>query len=438
MPTRCRPFAAALTAALLALIAITIAIGAVLAAGAPDSRPLALRGGRIMTVTRGILEDGIILIRDGRIAAVGPAVIIPGDAEVVDIPGLVVCPGFFDAYTNIGTTDPEASERDDDEATSPLTPHLDILDSLNPANRYIPEARRFGVVYALSAPGRGNLLAGSSALIRLRGDEARAMAVKTPAAVHANLGEAPKLRYGAKNVYPSTRMGQAALLRQTLIETQEYIAAREAYERKAASWTEKESRGEKQEGDKPEPPSPNARMDALVPVLKKEIPLVLTANRMDDILTALRIADEFNLRIILNEGAEAPKVKDRLAARGIPVLLRPRAAYKLTPETEGAGFEGAVQLVRAGIRVAFQTGTIQNLGDLIPQAQQAIVHGLRDDEALRALTLWPAEIFGVADRTGSIVKGKAADLVVFDRNPLRSPARVKLVVIGGEIVDRED
>ncbi len=405
---------------------------------AEEGKTLALRGGRIMTVTRGILEDGIILIREGIIAAVGPAVTIPADVEVIDIPGLVVCPGFVDATTNLGAANPDWAERDDDEATSPLTPQLNILDGFNPANRYIPAARRLGVVYALCAPGRGNLLSGSSALVRLKGEEARSMALKTPAAVHGSLGEGPKLRYGAKNVYPSTRMGEAALLRQTLIEAQEYVAAREAYERKAEAWTEKESRGEKPEGDKPEPIAPNAQWDALIPVLKGELPLVVTANRMDDILTAIRIADEFKLRIILNEGADAPKVKDKLAVRGIPVLLRPRAAYKLTPETEGAGFDGALQLVRAGIRIAFQTGSVQNLGDLIPQAQQAIAHGLHEDDALRALTLWPAEIFGVADRIGSIVKGKAGDLVVFDRNPLRSPARVKFVIIGGEIVDKED
>jgi len=159
---------------------------------------------------------------------------------------------------------------------------------------------------------------------------------------------------------------------------------------------------------------------------------------MDDILTALRIADEFKLRLVLNEGAEAAQVKDRLASRAVPVLLRPRAAYRLTPETEGAGFEAAAQLVRAGVRIAFQTGEIQNIGDLLLMAQQAIAAGLREDEALRALTLWPSEIFGVADRIGSIAEGRAADLVVFDKNPLRSAARVRLILLGGEIVDRPD
>lgn len=422
-----------------ALLAAILAAAAALPARPPDSgASLALRGGKFMTVTRGVLEDGILLILDGRIAAVGPSVPIPAGVTIIDIPDAIVFPGFIDAGTNLGAADPEASERDDDEATSPLTPHLSILDALNPADKRIPEARRFGTVYALCAPGRGNLLAGMSALVRLEGRDARAMAVKAPAAVHGSLGEAPKLRYGPKNTYPSTRMGQAALLRQTLVEAREYLAARDAYAAKSSAWADKEARGEKPDGERPAPPPFDARLASLVPALKGERPLVLTANRLDDILTALRIADEFGLKLILNEGADAPKVKDRLAERGIPVLVRPRTAYRTTPETKDAALEGAAALARAGIRIAFQTGSVQALGDLLPQAQQAIAHGLREDDALKALTLWPAEIFGVADSLGSIVKGKAADLVVFDRNPLRAPARVQLVIIGGRVVERTD
>jgi imidazolonepropionase-like amidohydrolase len=431
------PSAAAPAAAILVALFASPAARALRAASPDDGPSLALRGGRIMTVTRGVLEDGILLILDGRIAAVGPAVSIPAGVEIIDIPDDVVFPGFIDAGTNLGAADPEASERDDDEATAPLTPQLNILDALNPADRRIPEARRFGSLYALVAPGRGNLLAGTSALVRLAGGEARSMAVKAQAALHGSLGEAPKLRYGPKNIMPSTRMGQAALLRQTLIEAQEYLAGREAYAAKSSAWAEKEARGDKQEGEKPVPPPFDARLASLGPVLKGERPLVLAANRLDDILTALRVADEFSLKLILAEGADSPKVKDRLAKRGIPVLLRPRIAYGTTPETKDAGFEAAAELARAGIRIAFQTGSIQGLGDLVPQAQQAIAHGLREEDALKALTLWPAEIFGVADAIGSIVKGKSADLVVFDRNPLRAPARVKLVIVGGVVIERE-
>jgi len=430
-------------------VAVTAAFAIILtgltthAAGPPAGPPgagrtLALRGGRIMTASHGVLEGGIVLIKDGRIAAVGSGIPVPNGAETIDLSGLYVCPGFFDAFTNIGTADLAASERDDDEATDPLTPHLDVLDSFNPGNSRLPQARRFGILYALCAPGRGNLLAGQSAVVRLGGGESRSMAVVPRAAAHANLGEGPKLRYGARNIFPSTRMGQAALLRQTLIEAREYVEARKAYDLKAGPGAEGRGLSSDREGERLAPPASNARLEALVPVLKREMPLVVTANRMDDILTALRIADEFKLRLVLNEGAEAAQVKDRLASRAVPVLLRPRAAYRLTPETEGAGFEAAAQLVRAGVRIAFQTGEIQNIGDLLLMAQQAIAAGLREDEALRALTLWPSEIFGVADRIGSIAEGRAADLVVFDKNPLRSAARVRLILLGGEIVDRPD
>jgi len=411
-----------------------------------EEEVLALRGGRIITVTQGTIEKGTVLIKAGKIAAVGQDVVIPREAKVIDAANCTILPGLIDSFTNLGTTEVEPTDRDFDEATSPVTPHLRIIDALNPENSFVPVARCSGVTAALTAPGEGNLLSGQSALICLSGDTAEEMVLKSPAAVHANLGEIPKLRYQAKDQLPSTRMGAAALLRQTLIEAQEYENQILAFEKKLEEYKsrikeEKEGKEEnkgkedKEPLSEPSPPPKDFKLEALIPVLKGEMPLIVRANRLDDILTALRIADEFRLKIILNHGAEAYKVADELAARKIPVLVGPLAEYYQRIETRGALFENVVRLHKAGIKLAFQTGSIANVSDLLYQAEMAVRYGLSDEEAFKMLTLYPAQIFGVDGMIGSLEKGKLANLVVFEGDPLKRPSRVKMVVIKGQVFE---
>jgi imidazolonepropionase-like amidohydrolase len=394
-----------------------------------------LKGGKIFTVTKGAIEQGSLVLQKGKIAAIGKGLVIPQGAKVIDASEYLVFPGFIDAFTNLGTTEIETIEKDSDEATSPLTPHLRIIDSLNPQNEFIPLARRAGITAVLSAPGIGNLLSGQSAFIHLAGGNISEMTVKFPVGVHASLGEAPKMRYGQKEMQPMTRMGEAAMLRQTLVDAQGYLDEIQAFEKKLQDFTKKESEGQAKPEEKPVPPPPNFMLQALVPVVRGELPLIILANRLDDILTALRIADEFKLKIVLNGGADAYKVKEKLAEKKVPVLLSPRAAYKLSVETGGATFENAAALQRTGIKIAFQTGSVAHLGDLISEARRAIEHGLSPQDALKALTINPAEIFGVADKVGSIDKGLSADLLVFDGNPLSSPAKLKMVIIEGRVVE---
>lgn len=400
-----------------------------------DEKALAIRAGKIVTVTRGVIEQGILLIQNGKIIAIGKDIPIPKDAKIIDASKGSVFPGFIDSFTNLGAADIETIEKDYDEATSPVTPHLRIIDAIDPANRFIPAARKTGITTILAAPGIGNLISGQSALLHLAGKNITEMIVKFPVGVDGSLGEPPKLRYGKKEQLPSTRMGEAALLRQTFVDTQDYLNEILAYEKKLKEYEQKEKEGKAISEEKPAPPAANLKLQALVPVIKGELPLILTANRMDDILTVLRIAEEFKLKIILNEGADAHKVKDKLALKNIPVLLRPRAAYRLTVETEGALYENAALLQKAGVKIAFQTGSVQNLGDLLSQAQMAIAHGLLYKEALRALTINPAEIFGVSDKIGSLEKGKYADIVIFEGDPLVSPAQMKMVIVAGQIVE---
>jgi imidazolonepropionase-like amidohydrolase len=262
------------------------------------------------------------------------------------------------------------------------------------------------------------------------------MTIKFPAAVQAALGEAPKMRFGPKDQMPQTRMGEAALLRQTFLDVQNHLQQIEGYEKKVREFKAKKAEGKAPEGEEPKPPASDPKLEALVPVLKGEIPLLVTANRLDDILTALRIADEFGLQVVLSGGADAYRVRDKLAAKKIPVLLKPgETSARLTVETQKAVPDNAALLFQAGVKIAFETGSVKDFGGLIHQARIAFANGLPREEALRALTLSPAEIFGVAGELGTLEKGKAANLTIFEGDPLLSQAKVKAVIIRGEIAD---
>jgi imidazolonepropionase-like amidohydrolase len=418
-------------------LGLLVAVGGILCWGASvgGDRSLVLKMARIETVTRGVLEPGVILIKNGRIAALGTDIPVPEGAQVIDASKYTAFPGFIDAFTNLGAADKGTIGGDDDEATTPVTPHLRIIDGFDPDNEFIPLARKAGVTTVLAAPAIGNLLSGQSALMRLDGADVETMIVKFPVGVHGSLGEAPKLRYGKKNQMPMTRMGEVALLRQTLLDAQAYKDELAAYERKVRAYEEKRKEGKSGEEERPARPAANPVSQSLQPVLEARMPLILSVDRLDDILTALRIADEFKLKIVLNGGADAYKVKGKLAALRVPVLLRPRAAYRLSVETGGAVAENAALLQKAGVKIAFQTGSFTNLGDLVSQARMAVAAGLPYKEALKALTMNAAEIFGAGDNIGSLEKGKSADIVVYDQDPITGPARLKLVIIAGKVVE---
>jgi len=419
--------------ALAAVLALGISMP--LLAGTPDS-VLAVKGGRFFTGTGETIDGGVLLIRDGKIVAVGKGVAIPPGARVIDASSGFIMPGLIDAFTNLGTAEPGTLGSDSDEGTSPVTPQLRIIDGFDPENQFIPMARKAGVTAALVAPAVGNLIAGQCGLMSLWGEDAAAMTIRFPVAVQAALGEVPKMRFGPKDQMPQTRMGEAALLRQTFIDVQYYLQQIDEYGKKDREFKAKKAEGKIPEGEEPKPPAADLKLQALIPVLKGEIPLLVTANRLDDILTVLRIADEFGLKIILNGGADAHRVRDRLAAKKIPVLLKPEeASARLTLETQQAVPNNAALLFQAGVKIAFETGSFKDVNGLVHQAQIAFANGLPHDEALRALTLNPAEIFSVAGEHGSLEKGKVASLTIFEGDPLLSLARVKAVVIRGEIAD---
>lgn len=400
-----------------------------------QDRTLALRGGKFYTVSHGIIEGGVLFIRHGKIAALGDNVAVPENVKMIDASDCTIVPGFIDAFTNLGTVEHESIGQDYDEASSPLTPQLWITDAIDPENAFIPLARKMGTTAALCAPGEGNLLSGQSALIRLKGGTVKQMVIRFPVAVHGSLGELPKMRYGQKGRYPSTRMGEVALLRQTLIEAGEYLDKVHDYQQRLESFQNREKKGRTKSADKPLAPPADFKLQSLIPVLEGSLPLVIRANRMDDILSALRLAEEFNLRIVVNHGTEAYRVAGELAARNIPVLVGPYAEDKQSFETSKAARENASLLHKAGVRIAFQSGSYEHFADLLNQARLAVSYGLPGEEALRALTLSPAQIFGVEDRLGSLDEGKTADIVIFDKDPFGALSRIKMVIIAGEIVE---
>jgi imidazolonepropionase-like amidohydrolase len=373
-----------------------------------------------------VIDNGVLVMSGGRITAVGAQISIPSGAQVIDVAGRTVMPGLIDGFTNLGAADIPSLGKDDDEATDPVTPHLRITDALNPDNRFIPLARSSGVTAALCAPAEGNLLSGQSALIRLAGTSAEEMVLSSPVGIHGALGEAPKIRYGKKNRAPMTRMGAAALLRQTIVNAQGYADKLALYERKLEAH---EASAEEKE---PTRPDRDFKLEALLPVVDGETPLILGADRFDDIYTALRIAAEFDLPLVLNRGAEGHRLASELAERDIAVIWGPVGASYQELESERGTPATPALLSEAGVRFAFQTGSIENVAGLLDQARSAIIHGLPYEEALKGLTLYPAQIFGVADRLGSLEVGKLADIVVFDGDPLEELSKVEIVFIGGK------
>ncbi len=394
-----------------------------------NTPPIAIRGGKIFTMTRGAIENGVIIIRSGRIQAVGKDLGVPPDARVIDASGKYVFPGFIDAGTDLGTVEYGSVERDDDEASQPLTPQLLVTDAFDPGNRFVAAAARRGITSALVAPGRGNVLSGRSAFIRLEGGDITEMLIRSPAAVHGTLGEVLKPRSKQNSAYPYTRMGTAALLRQTLSDAQDHVRRISDAERKRAA--------AKSAATAAPVAQASPIVQALIPVIKGDLPLVITANRYDDILTALRIADEFKIRLIIDEGAEAFRAGEVLAARKVPVILRTSTALRRTVETAGAVYENAARLRKAGVRIAFKSGPSLDGEDLLDDVRAAVRHGLAPEDALRALTADAAAILGAGDVAGSLEAGRSADIVIFPADPFASAAGPDTVIIGGVVLEIE-
>ena len=385
---------------------------------------LAIRGGRILTITHGTIEEGTVLIDGGKIVDVGAELEVPRDAEVIDASGKVVMPGLVEAHCHIGIYEETIgwAGSDGNEMTDPATPQMRAIDAVkaNADEGGLEAALKARVTTVQILPGSANVIGGTGVVLKTAPkvvvDE---MVLRNPSGMKIAFGENPRRVYGQdQKKMPSTRMGVAAILREWLMKTRSYM------EKKRAA-----------EGDPEKMPERDLKLEALEPVLRREIPLRAHAHRADDAATAVRIAEEFDVDISWEHATEGHRIAEWIAEKGVPAVWGPSLMARPKWEMRELNFETAKRLHEAGVKFAIQTDAVgQTIAFLPICAGMAVRHGLPYDAALRAITINPAEILGVADRVGSIEKGKDADIRILDGDPLELGTRVEKVIIDGEVV----
>lgn len=379
----------------------------------------ALAGGKIMTMAGVTLERGMVLWEEGRILAVGRQEEIPADTAVIDITGKTVVPGFIDAHTHLGVLEEVFQVEGDDlnEYTEPVTPQLRALDAVNPYDLGFSDAVAGGITTVMTGPGSANVICGTTLIMKTAGPDLADMVLVPQAGMKVAFGENPKRVYGEQKKMPCTRMGIAALLRQALTEAQDYQAKKEKDCRE----------GEVFERD--------LGMENLNLVLKGKIPLRAHAHRADDILTAIRIAEEFQLNLVIEHGTEAHKIWPELVRRKIPVVVGPTLTSRAKVELAELAWKTAAVLAQAGVLVALTTDHNVIPVQYLPLcAALAVKHGMEEEEALKAITINPARILQLDHRIGSLERGKDADLVVLSGHPLDWRTRVEQVFVTGKRV----
>ena len=384
--------------------------------------PLAIMGGRVVPVAGPPFEDGVVLISDGRIEAVGRDVRVPEAAERLDAAGKVVLPGLVDAHTHLGVHEEAEgwAGQDTNEMTDPVTPHVRALDAINPADLAFADAVAGGVLTVNVNPGSGNPIGGQAAAIRTAGRTVDEMLLRAPSGLKSALGENPKRVYGDRKQLPSTRLGTAAVIRDALVKARNYL--------------DKLDRG-----DDGEPPERDLRWEALGLVLSGEIPWRQHCHRADDIATALRLADEFGYRLVIDHGTEAALLADRLAERGVPVLIGPLLTSRSKVELRNRSLANPGRLAAAGVELGIITDhPVVPIHLLHVQAALAVREGLDPAAALRAVTLTPARVLGLDGRLGSLEPGKDATLCVWSGDPLDARSRVETAWIEGRQVFGSD
>lgn len=362
-----------------------------------------------------------ILLADGKIAAIGGGLTAPADAAVFDADGLEVYPGFVDAHTHIGLDGYGIGYEgcDYNEMNDIWTPQLRAIDGINPRDPSLADARRAGVTCVCTGPGSANVLGGTFLAMKTVGDRVDKMVVRDPVAMKCAFGENPKRCYRDK--CDSTRMSTAAFLRGALMQAKDYGARKQAAN-----------------GDVTKMPAYNQKLEALLPVLAREIPLKAHAHQANDIFTALRIAREFNLRLTLEHVTEGHLIVDELAGeKDVPMAVGPSLTFASKFELQNKSWSTPAVLTAAGCHVSIITDN-----SVIPQqylplcAGMAIKAGMDPFDALKAITLNPAEHIGVADRVGSLEVGKDADLVITAGSPFEVLTEVKAVFIDGARIEQ--
>jgi imidazolonepropionase-like amidohydrolase len=384
---------------------------------------LAIVNGELWTVARGRIKDGTVLVDQGKIVAVGERLPLPEGTEVLDAGGRIVTPGLIDAHTHLGISEEGIGFEgaDYNEKSEPLTPYLRALDGINPEEMGLADAVEGGVTACTVAPGSANVVGGTVVAIKTRGTVVDRMVLRQPAGVKVAFGENPKRVYHEQKKSPQTRMGTAGLLRKALLDARTYAMKR---------------RGAVESG---EAPSPDLGLEVLVGVLERRYPLRAHAHRADDIMTALRVAEEFGVEIVIEHCTEGHKIARELAERGVPAIVGPLLSSRSKYELRDRSLATPLALHEAGVHFALMTDHPVIPVQFLPLcAGLAVREGLPEEAAFRAITLSAAEIMGLADRLGSLEAGKNADLVVWSGHPLEVRTRTDVVLCDGEVAFRRN
>ncbi len=397
------------------VVAFVAALALVLGWAAPAlaAAPIAIVNATIHTMgAAGRIDRGTVLIEDGAIRSVGAAadIAIPAGATRIDAAGKVVTPGLFDSLSRIGLVEVNQVDATVDAASDDdrITAALSVADALNPASTLIAINRIEGLTHALVAPELGkSLIAGQAAVIRLSGSD---LVISSPAGMLAVLGEAGAERAGG------SRAAALLLLREALADARDWAEHR-------ADW---------EKGARRAYALSRLDLEALGPVARGEIPLIVIAHRASDLSAALRFAKEEKLKLILAGADEGWQVAKEIAAANVPVLLNPLDDLPGSFEALGATLENAARMKAAGVRIAFATFDAHNARNLRQAAGNAVANGLPWNDALAAMTIEPAKIWGVADRLGSLEAGKRADLVIWDGDPLEVTSFPERVFLDGD------
>lgn len=384
---------------------------------------LAIKNAKLYTITNGIQEGNVLIDDQGKITAIG-AVEIPKGAQIIDGAGKVLMPGLIDAHGHAGAYEEgigwEGS--DGNETTDPVTPHLRILDAINPHEDGIKEALGGGVTAMCVLPGSANVIGGQGVVVHMYGNTVEEMIIKEQGGLKIAFGENPKRVYSNQKKTPSTRMATAAVLRESLVNAQTYLA-----------------KLEKGKEDPDKVPDRDLKMEILVKVLQREIPLRAHAHRADDIMTALRIAKEFNVDISIEHCTEGHKVVNELKQAGVAAIVGPTMTSKSKVELKDRSFDTLRLLWEGGVQIAITMDHPVLPANYLPTAAAyAVKSGLPHEEALKAITINPAEILGIDELYGSIEIGKMADLVLWSKDPLDVQSQVEKVLIHGQVVYSAD
>jgi len=374
-----------------------------------------IKNGHVKTMAGPDLIGGDVLIENGKIKAVGMNLEAEG-AQVIDANGRLVVPGFVDAHCHIGLDNEGMGWEgmDYNEIVEPCTPHLRAIDSINPIDESFLNAVKGGVTTAVTGPGSANVIGGTFVAIKLHGKRVDNMILKDNIAMKVAFGENPKRCYSNMKKSPSTRMATAALLREMLFKTKRYMEDKEAGKN----------------------PAFDMKLEAMIPVLKKEMPIKAHAHRADDIFTSIRIAREFDIDITLDHCTDGALIADQLAKEGLPAFVGPTMGKKSKIELRNKSFETPGILNKAGVNISIITDSpVIPLQNLPMCAGMAVNAGLDIEEAWKAITINPANATGIGDRVGSLEVGKDADVVIHSGNPLTEiSSQVVVAIIDGKII----